>query len=385
MSRTRKGSARCRNGKYFVRVTLRGNDRPSFELPRATNQRTADERAALVHLYAGWLRKVGALDLAPALLRKAASCDESRLPEVDESIGQLEGVATLRKATRGVIKQEKRAKSNRRYRKKYPEKEGAHNMVNGAIALGLLKHQPCEVCSDKRVIAHHDNYLPEHALDVRWLCRQHHGEQHRKGATTMNATPQEQARQATTIALATINDELEALDGWTIDNTEDNEFAAEMLQDVKQRHKALEAQRKTITKPLTAAKKAVDDLFRTPRGLLERAEVLLKGKIAVYVDTSEANTAALKEAANAETVEQAAAALSTIEHIEAPAGVSVRYKYRAIVFSPDIVPDEFRIPDEVAIQRYTDEAVKIHGEPTPIPGVRFDKEPIVTSRARGSK
>ena len=74
MSRIRKGSARCRNGKFFVRVTLRGNERPSFELPRALDQHTADERAALVHAFAGRLRKVGAFDLAPALLRKAAPC-----------------------------------------------------------------------------------------------------------------------------------------------------------------------------------------------------------------------------------------------------------------------------------------------------------------------
>ncbi len=103
MSRIRKGSARCRNGKFFVRVTLRGNERPSFELPRATDQRTADERAALVHAYAGRLRKAGAFDFAPALLRKAASCDESRLAEVEALIGQLEGGAKpKRKATRDV-------------------------------------------------------------------------------------------------------------------------------------------------------------------------------------------------------------------------------------------------------------------------------------------
>jgi polyhydroxyalkanoate synthesis regulator phasin len=197
-------------------------------------------------------------------------------------------------------------------------------------------------------------------------------------------TPQEQAEQVTSNALAVINDELAALFNWSIENDEDNGFAAEMLRDVKARHKALEEKRKTITQPLAQAKKAVDDLFRQPRELLEQAEACLKAKIAGYLEAcQQANAAALAAVVCAETPEQASEALATIQPTaEAPAGVSVRYKWRAIVFSPEIVPDAFLSPDEAKIQAFTDQAVKTHGKPTPISGVRFEQEAIVSSRAK---
>lgn len=197
----------------------------------------------------------------------------------------------------------------------------------------------------------------------------------------MNA--QEQAQQVTATALATVAAEIAELEHWTIESDDDNEFAAEMLRDVKARHKALEAKRKTITKPLAQAKKAVDDLFRKPRTLLESAEYILKGKIAGYLETqAKANDAAVEAVANAESAEDATAALANLKpEPTAPAGVNVRHKWRAIVFSPGIVPDEFRMPDEDKIQAYTDNAVRERGEPMPIPGVRFEKVSIVTSRA----
>lgn len=65
--------------------------------------------------------------------------------------------------------------------------------VRFAIKAGLLVRQPCEVCGQKperkswsglplneaeTVVAHHDDYSKP--LDVRWLCRQHHAEHHRR-------------------------------------------------------------------------------------------------------------------------------------------------------------------------------------------------------------
>jgi hypothetical protein len=195
-------------------------------------------------------------------------------------------------------------------------------------------------------------------------------------------TPQEQAEQATTTALATVSAELAELEGWTIESDEHNELAAEMLRDVKARHKGLEAKRKGITVPMNTALKGVNDLFRKPLALLKSAEHVLKGKIADYLEEQErANAAALAAAAAADTPEQATEALATVESAAAPAGVNVRYRYQAIVRSADLVPDQFRMPDEEKIQAHTDESVKAHGFPTPIPGVEFVKTPIVTSRA----
>ena len=58
-------------------------------------------------------------------------------------------------------------------RKKY---RGAHLQVHKAIKRGALIPQPCEVCGDRTVEAHHDDY--EKPLDVRWLCKAHHEAHH---------------------------------------------------------------------------------------------------------------------------------------------------------------------------------------------------------------
>lgn len=54
-----------------------------------------------------------------------------------------------------------------------PEKTKARN------AARVLERQPCEICG-RRAEAHHDNYSKP--LEVRWLCKQHHAELHRKVA-----------------------------------------------------------------------------------------------------------------------------------------------------------------------------------------------------------
>lgn len=49
---------------------------------------------------------------------------------------------------------------------------------------GKLVKQPCEVCGSPDSVKHHDDYSKP--LDVRWLCRPHHAELHRK----LRAAPQ---------------------------------------------------------------------------------------------------------------------------------------------------------------------------------------------------
>lgn len=59
-----------------------------------------------------------------------------------------------------------------------PVKAKARTMVSNRIRRGQLERQPCEVCAaTEGVQAHHDDYSKP--LDVRWLCRKHHGEVHR--------------------------------------------------------------------------------------------------------------------------------------------------------------------------------------------------------------
>jgi hypothetical protein len=56
------------------------------------------------------------------------------------------------------------------------DKIRATKLVQLAIGRGELTPQPCEVCDDVKTDAHHTDYSKP--LDVRWLCRQHHTEEH---------------------------------------------------------------------------------------------------------------------------------------------------------------------------------------------------------------
>jgi hypothetical protein len=57
-------------------------------------------------------------------------------------------------------------------------KRSAHIITGNAIRDGKLIKKPCEVCGKKKVDAHHDDY--NKPLIVRWLCRKHHMEHHKK-------------------------------------------------------------------------------------------------------------------------------------------------------------------------------------------------------------
>lgn len=64
----------------------------------------------------------------------------------------------------------------RKWRSKNREKARAHSMVGHALHDGRLVRETCH-CGLKAE-AHHDDYTKP--LDVRWLCRVHHSEHHRK-------------------------------------------------------------------------------------------------------------------------------------------------------------------------------------------------------------
>lgn len=194
-------------------------------------------------------------------------------------------------------------------------------------------------------------------------------------------TPQAEAEQETAAALAVVRQELDALDGWAIDDAEGSELAAAMLRDVKARAKGLEEKRTSITKPINIALRAVNALFKPPKAALAEAEHALKGKIAAYLEACDAaNTAALVAAGTASTPEDAAAALATVETVAPPGGVSVRYTYRAQVVDAGAVPSVFLSPDLALIEAHG-ARMRAAGQPAGVPGVTWEKIPIVTSRA----
>ncbi len=78
---------------------------------------------------------------------------------------------------------ERNAITCKEWRKDNPEKIAADVALNRAVRRGeLVNIGWCQLCGrdagGKKVEAHHGSYLPEHYLDVVWLCRRHHREIH---------------------------------------------------------------------------------------------------------------------------------------------------------------------------------------------------------------
>lgn len=67
-------------------------------------------------------------------------------------------------------------KNENNWKVKNPEKVYAQRLLQEAVKKGLIIKKPCEVCDDKKAVGHHDDYFKP--LEVRWLCKIHHREQH---------------------------------------------------------------------------------------------------------------------------------------------------------------------------------------------------------------
>lgn len=65
---------------------------------------------------------------------------------------------------------------NKNWRKRNPDKVNAHSKVNYALRKGLLNKLPCEICGEKQVHAHHEDYSKP--LEVVWLCKSCHKSLH---------------------------------------------------------------------------------------------------------------------------------------------------------------------------------------------------------------
>jgi hypothetical protein len=61
---------------------------------------------------------------------------------------------------------------------KNKHKKRAQGLVHDHLRAGKIEKQPCLVCNNSKVEAHHPDY--SQPLVFIWLCRKHHGEVHRK-------------------------------------------------------------------------------------------------------------------------------------------------------------------------------------------------------------
>jgi len=197
----------------------------------------------------------------------------------------------------------------------------------------------------------------------------------------------------------------------TIASQAELELASEVLKEVKARYKELDTQRKSITKPIDDAKKAVMELFKDPLELLEKAESKLKRMMLGYTEEQErkareeqlrlqrlAEQEAEKEKKKLEAKiekaiqkgdEEKAAELELQKEmvipvevpviqpkVEAPKGVSYREDWRAEIVDEKLIPREFLIPNLTALNKI---AVATKGS-IEIPGVKFVVNKVLVSK-----
>lgn len=163
------------------------------------------------------------------------------------------------------------------------------------------------------------------------------------------------------------------------------QVADQALKGVLRARDALEASRTQVTGPLHRTKAWIDAQHKPVRDTLDEAARLLKDAIAAFLLAKKREQerqfqeaqAAMRQgdhAAMAQALNQSSAAA-----VSAPQGTSLREVWEAEVVNPSIVPYEFLCPDLVKIGQHAANS-SIEHEPTPIPGVRFARRPVVTAR-----
>ena len=145
---------------------------------------------------------------------------------------------------------------------------------------------------------------------------------------------------------------LRELDSFAVANDEDSAFAADMIREVKAKHRELDERRKEVTGPLNATVKTINGWFKPALDALETAERKLKGKIAEFVRERERQTrAALAAAAAATTAQEATAALvAAPQAATLPPGMSLRMVWKWRVVDEVRVPRHFCSPDAQRIE-----------------------------------
>jgi len=86
--------------------------------------------------------------------------------------------STYRKYRQSEKGRASRVANQKAYADRWPEKIKAQVAVSKAKRTGDITEQPCEICGNLNVEAHHDDY--NEPLNVRWLCKKHHDEYHRR-------------------------------------------------------------------------------------------------------------------------------------------------------------------------------------------------------------
>lgn len=179
-------------------------------------------------------------------------------------------------------------------------------------------------------------------------------------------------------ALAQINE-------FQIVTKEDMEFAAGVLQETKANSKRIDAKRQEITKPLNAALRATNELFKPVIQYYLNCERILKLKIAAAHTEAEAKAkAALEAAGEAAAAGDNTAVTTALENhdaaVEFPTtdGIQYRSKWKYEITDEKLLTREYLMPNHAMIQG----VVGNKKGATDIPGVRAYEDKVIASTAK---
>lgn len=177
---------------------------------------------------------------------------------------------------------------------------------------------------------------------------------------------------------------------YVVDGPDMYSLAGNELKEIKSRRKAIDDQRKMMTKPLDESKAAIMDFFRTPLSMLDDAEAAIKRAMLTYQQEEQRKEREAREkaAAEARLIEAEAKAqnpdapppvviMPPVKVAEVPKvkGISTRKVWKARVADAAQVPREYLLVDEQklgALARATEGSVQV-------PGVEFYSEDILAS------
>lgn len=184
--------------------------------------------------------------------------------------------------------------------------------------------------------------------------------------------------------------QLQEIEAIEVHTAADQDFANSLLVAIVREKDRLQEQLKRYTQPLQDLLKVLREDFRPFIGFTEKAEASLKSKIAAFATAERVRAAdALKlaqvAAANRDHATAALAMNAAQATTETPQGTNVRYQWKARIVNPYLLPQEYLKAPKV-LDALTTEANRYARnfshpqEPTPLPGVLFDAEPIVSVR-----
>ena len=176
-----------------------------------------------------------------------------------------------------------------------------------------------------------------------------------------------------------------------VTNADEMGFANNLLRAVVEEKDRVKAKLERWISPLQSVIKSLKLEGAPLLDFSERAETALKAKIADFTraerDRAEAARQIAQQAAQSRDHQTAALAVNvaTAAATKPPEGTSIRYQWKARIVNVYLVPKEYllhpRVQDALLVELGQHaRAAKHPTPPTPIPGVLFDEEPIVSVR-----